>query len=123
MFLPNVETEDPVPPVDSRQKTEAVLVDGTELHRTVRCPMVALREDLARAEAAHRTMQAADVCLRSGDDDALLALGFSIDHIADLRRRAAGTTVGYPAYALRNAKDTVRWLRRCLATLQAANGR
>ena len=66
-------------------------------------------------------MQAADICLRTGDDQALQALGFSVAHIADLRGRPIGATAGYPAYALRNVRKTVRWLRERLIALQSSS--
>jgi len=116
MLVPNAEIESgPVQPIAVRQKTEAGSVDAVRPS----CCVERCQEDLARAEAAHRMMQAADICLRSGDDHALQALGFSMAHIADLRGRSAGATSGYPAYALRNARQTVRWLRARLLSLQS----
>jgi hypothetical protein len=108
---------DPVDMVE-RRRTEAAPVDVDDpTSSDERSSLASLLEDLARAEAAHRMMQAADICLRSGDDHLLQVLGFSVDHIADLRSRSEGPVAGYPAYALRNARQTMRWLRSRVVAL------
>ena len=68
-------------------------------------------EDLARAEEAYQLMLVADTCLRSGADRLLLLLGFSQPHVDELRA-SAGTGGGYPAYALRSIRRTLRVLRK-----------
>lgn len=72
------------------------------------CP---LDEEISRAEAAYQLMLVADTCLKAGADQLLLLLGFTQQHIADLRSRA-GPRGGYPGYALRNIKQTLRLLRK-----------
>lgn len=79
-----------------------------------------LRDELERATKALSLAEAADLCLRSGDDVALEALGFTPAHIADLRGTPRGARAGYPPYALRNLKATVRLLRGALARLQSS---
>lgn len=74
-----------------------------------------LEDELERAKRALRVAEAAHICLQSGDDEALLALGFSSDHIADLRGSPRGPCAGYPPYTLRNLRTQVRWLRASLA--------
>ena len=76
----------------------------------------ALLSDLQRAKAALRLAMAADLCLKSGDDEALIALGFARDPIAGLR---AGPSGGYPPYALRNLRSTIRWLESARAAHSA----
>lgn len=73
------------------------------------------RSDLERARAALRLALAADLCLKSGDDEALVALGFSLEHIASLRATPRGARAGYPPYSLKNLKATVRWLESAQA--------
>ncbi len=72
------------------------------------CP---LDEEISRAEAAYQLMLVADTCLKAGADQLLLLLGFTQQHIADLRNRA-GPRGGYPGYSLRNIKQTLRLLRK-----------
>jgi len=69
-----------------------------------------LDEEISRAESAYSLMQKADAYLKFGTDAMLLQLGFSALHIAELRRRA-GPGGGYPAYSLRNIRETLRMLR------------
>ena len=70
--------------------------------------------EIQRAEAAYQLMLVADTCLKVGADRLLLELGFSEAHIARLRDRA-GPGGGYPAYAIRNIRQTLRILRRTRA--------
>lgn len=72
-----------------------------------------LSEELEHAEDVVRLLCIADLCLKKGDDAALYALGFSQDHVADLRSRR-DSRPGYPAYAMRNARWQVQWLRKRL---------
>ena len=74
----------------------------------------ALDDDLRRAISAHRIMLSADRLMRRGLDADLLLLGFSAQHIAELRRRA-GDGGGYPQYAIQNIEQTIRMLRGALA--------
>jgi hypothetical protein len=74
-----------------------------------------LLAELKRAKAALRLVRAADGFLKSGDDSALAALGFSAEHIAELRSGARGFCAGYPPYAIRSIRSTVRWLEAALA--------
>lgn len=71
----------------------------------------ALDDELARVEEAYRLMLVADTCLRSGADRLLLLLGFSQPHVDELRA-SAGTGGGYPTYALRRIRQTLRVLRK-----------
>ena len=70
-----------------------------------------LDEEFARVEEAYQVMLVADTCLRSGADRLLLVLGFSQDHIDDLRAHS-GPGGGYPPYALRIIRRTLRMLAR-----------
>ena len=74
-----------------------------------------LRDELDRATKALSLAEAADLCLKTGDDVALEALGFTARHIADLRSGARGARAGYPPYALKNLRSTIRLLRGELA--------
>lgn len=74
-----------------------------------------LRTELDRAVRALSLAEAADLCLKAGDDVALELLGFSPEHISSLRGSPRGARAGYPPYALRNLKATVRCLRGQLA--------
>ena len=69
-----------------------------------------LDSEIAKAESAYQLMVVADACLKSGADHLLLQLGFSVQHVAELRRRA-GPGGGYPRYALRNIQQTLRFLK------------
>ena len=88
-------------------------------HRAIAVPgtrdRASVRADLSRAVRALNLAQAADHCLKSGDDEALELLGFAPEHIATLRSSVRGARAGYPPYALRNLKATVRFLRTQLA--------
>ena len=72
-----------------------------------------LGKELEHAEGVVRLLCTADLCLKNGDDAALYALGFSQEHVDDLRSRSDGNP-GYPAYAMRNARWQVQWLRKRL---------
>jgi len=78
-----------------------------------------LRTELDRAVRALSLAEAADLCLKAGDDVALELLGFSPEHIASLRGSPRGACAGYPPYALRNLKATIRCLRVHLADQEA----
>ena len=93
------------------QKLELAL--GTTTHRfavdqaeTLR----ALDAEIARAEEAYRLMTRADELMKFGADDQLELLGFTAQHVAELRRRA-GPGGGYPPYSLANIQETLRTLR------------
>lgn len=73
-------------------------------------------EDVSRAETAYKLMLAADAYLKSGAHEKLEHLGFSPDHIADLKNRA-GPGGGYPRYALRNIRWTIKLLQEERASL------
>jgi hypothetical protein len=75
-----------------------------------------LSAELMRASAALRLVEAADRFLKSGDDRALEALGFSSGHIADMRSGVRGPCAGYPPYAIRSIRSTVRWLEAALVS-------
>lgn len=79
-----------------------------------------LHADLERALRALHVAEAADLCLKSGDDAALELLGFAPEHIAALRNTPRGARAGYPPYALKNLKATIRLLRTRL-TREAVN--
>ena len=74
-------------------------------------PPCTLDDEISRAEAAYQLMLVADTCLRAGADQLLVLLGFSQQHVEELRQQA-GRRGGYPAYAMRNIKQTLRFLRR-----------
>ena len=86
---------------------------STSMRSTPDCE--SLRADLKRALDALNLVEAADRCLRSGDDAALVLLGFAPAHIMELRGSVRGAQAGYPPYALKNLKATVRFLRQELA--------
>ena len=93
---------------------EAAVADQLSVLRTI-------EDELVRAQSALRLMLEADALLKAGADDSLIALGFSNEHVADLRRRA-GSQGGYPPYSLRNIKQTILMLqlrRRSVASALA----
>jgi hypothetical protein len=68
-------------------------------------------------------MRDADAFLKSGRDQALIELGFSTQHISELRLRA-GPDGGYPPYSLRNIEETIRLLqlrRRAVSVVLAVS--
>lgn len=82
----------------------------------------AIQKNLQRALDALELILAADALLKSGNETALYALGFSEAHVAELLSRHDGVQHGYPAYALRNAHCQVNWLRKRLAKAQREAG-
>jgi hypothetical protein len=81
-----------------------------------------LQADIDRLQASQKMMRDANAALTKQDDAALRLMGFSEDHISDLKiRRSAGRT-GFPDYAIRNNDSNIRCLKRCMATLQTASG-
>lgn len=71
-------------------------------------------DQLARAESALTKMLEADRLLRRDDVAGLRNLGFSTEHIAELKARAIPGDAGYPKYAVNAARRHLRFVRSTL---------
>jgi hypothetical protein len=69
-------------------------------------PLVLLQK---RLERANQVMRAANAALIRNDEQALLQLGFSPEHIADLRQQG-----GFQPSVLKANRQTFTYLGRCL---------
>lgn len=73
-----------------------------------------LQAEIGRLQASQKMMRDANAAVRSGDDAALQAMGFSEEHIAELKQRDLAGRTAFPDYALRNNNNSIRYLRRCM---------
>lgn len=62
-----------------------------------------------RLKQANRVMRAANAALARDDEQELLRMGFSAEHIADLRQQG-----GFRPSAIKANRQTVAYLGRCL---------
>jgi hypothetical protein len=74
-----------------------------------------VKANLEQREKTQERMKAANAALRKGDDEALKALGFSPEQIADLKKPDFAGRTGFPDYALANNNAEIRRLRERLA--------
>ncbi|WVK06404.1 hypothetical protein AB8807_22220 (plasmid) [Xanthomonas campestris pv. olitorii] len=81
-----------------------------------------LEAEIERLKASQKMMRAANTALRKNDDNALRALGFSEEHIAELKTQDFAGRVGFPQSALRNNNADIRRLKKRIAELQARGG-
>lgn len=75
-----------------------------------------LEEELQRLKASQSMIHEVNAALQQGDDEALRVLGFSREHIADLKKKM---TKGkgkpcFPRYAFRNNNDNIRTLTKLI---------
>ncbi|MCS6429187.1 hypothetical protein [Burkholderia thailandensis] len=77
-----------------------------------------LEAEIERLKASQKMMRTANTALRKGDDNALRALGFSEEHIAELKKQDFAGRVGFPQSALRNNNADIRRLKKRIAELQ-----
>ncbi|WP_321959577.1 hypothetical protein [Burkholderia cenocepacia] len=77
-----------------------------------------LEAEIDRLKASQKMMRAANTALRKGDDNALRALGFSEEHIAELKQQDFVGRVGFPQSALRNNNADIRRLKKRINELQ-----
>lgn len=73
-----------------------------------------LQTEIHRLKASQKMMRDANAALLRGDDQALRALGFSEEHIAELKREVAGQ-IGFPESAFGNNDRDIRHLKRRIA--------
>lgn len=97
-------------------KAEAVGTGGISSDDSEAAQKLAAK--LARLEAAHERMVAANKCVRAGDRDGLLALGFSEGQMAKLLAPDLCGRVGFPSYALSNSSAEIRRVKARLGELQ-----
>lgn len=71
-----------------------------------------LKADIEQLQVSQKMMRDANAMLRKGDGAALRAMGFSLEHIAELKKRG-----GFKDYALRNNKSSIRRLKKLLDEL------
>ena len=81
-----------------------------------------MQAEIDRLHASQKMMRDANTALTKHDDAALRSMGFSEDHIADLKIRSSRGRTGFPDYALRNNDINIRCLERCIAALQNRKG-
>lgn len=81
-----------------------------------------MQVEIDRLQASQKMMRDANAALSKQDDAALRSMGFSDDHIADLKIRSSRGRTGFPDYALRNNDMNIRCLKRCMAALQERKG-
>lgn len=77
-----------------------------------------LQAEIDRLQASQKMMHDANAALVKQDDDALRSMGFSEEHISDLKIRSKAGRTGFPGYALRNNDSNIRCLKKCMAALQ-----
>ncbi|AUT76819.1 hypothetical protein C2L64_52510 (plasmid) [Paraburkholderia hospita] len=77
-----------------------------------------LEAEIERLKASQKMMRAANTALRKGDDNALRALGFSEEHIGELKTKDFAGRVGFPQSALRNNNADIRRLKKRIAEVQ-----
>lgn len=77
-----------------------------------------MQAEIDRLHASQKMMRDANAALTKQDDAALRSMGFSEDHITDLKIRCSRGRTGFPDYALRNNDINIRCLKRCIAVLQ-----
>lgn len=77
-----------------------------------------LQADIERLQASQKMMRDANAALRKGDDKSLRAMGFSEEHIADLKERNFAGRAGFPNYALRNNNSSIRFLNKRMKELR-----
>ena len=73
-----------------------------------------VEHDVDRVKHALEVMLEADRLLRGNDVAGLRALGFSDEHIADLKGRATDEDAGYPKFAMNAARRHLRFVRSTL---------
>ena len=78
-----------------------------------------LQVEINRLQDSQKIMRNANAALRNGDDSALRSMGFSEEHIADLKERYFSGRVGFPDYAFRNNSSNIRSLKKCMQGLRA----
>jgi urocanate hydratase len=78
-----------------------------------------LEAEIERLKASQKLMRTANTALRKGDDNALRVLGFSEEHIAELKKRDCAGRVGFPQSALRNNNADIRRLKKRITEIQA----
>ena len=78
-----------------------------------------LEAEIERLKASQKMMRAANTALRKNDDNTMRTLGFSEEHIAELKIQDFAGHVGFPPSALRNNNADIRWLKKRIAELRA----
>lgn len=78
-----------------------------------------LQVEINRLRASLKMMRNANAALCNGDDAALRSMGFSEEHIADLKERHFAGRVGFPSYAFRNNNSNIRSLKKWMEGLRA----
>ncbi len=81
-----------------------------------------LQADIERLQASQKMMRDANAALRKGDDESLRAMGFSEEHIADLKERKLAGRAGFPDYSLRNNNSNIRWLKELKRRMEELRG-
>ena len=81
-----------------------------------------LQAEIDRLQASQKMMRDANAALAKQDDAALRSMGFSEDHICDLKIRSSAGRTGFPDYSIRNNDSNIRSLKKCMAALQDRAG-
>ncbi|WP_304589958.1 hypothetical protein [Burkholderia anthina] len=66
----------------------------------------AIQTEIARMQSANDLMRAANKALAEGDDAALVDMGFSPEHVDELRKNG-----GFPSTSIGNNTRTINYLR------------
>jgi hypothetical protein len=81
-----------------------------------------LKAELEQAEGLQSKMRAFNKCLRSKDNDGMLALGFSQSQIAKLSEPDFCGRLGFPDYALTNNNSKIRRIKSRIEYLEKLRG-
>lgn len=76
-----------------------------------------LHAEINRLQASQKLMRDANRALIREDDVALRSMGFSEEHIAELKFRLSTGRRAFPDYLFRNNENDIRSLKKCLVQI------